>query len=54
MIYRFLQVYEYSQRMEDAEAKEISSDVTLKIIDVILLNETSLNKPTVRTRKRQH
>lgn len=31
--------------------KEISSDVTLKIIDMILVNETSLNKATVTYRK---
>lgn len=47
MIYR-LQIYEYSQLMDDSVEKEISCDVTLKIIDIILLNETSLNKPTVR------
>lgn len=47
MIYRF-QIYEYSQQMDDNVEKEISCDVTLKIIDIILLNETSLNKPTVR------
>jgi hypothetical protein len=47
MIYRF-QIYEYSQLMDDSVEKEISCDVTLKIIDIILLNETSLNKPTVR------
>lgn len=29
--------------------KEISSDFTLKIIDMILLNETSLNKQPVRS-----
>lgn len=42
------QIYEYSQQMDDNIEKEISCDVTLKIIDMILLNETSLNKPTVR------
>lgn len=47
MIYRF-QIYEYSQLMDDSVEKEISCDVTLKIIDIILLNETSLNKPTVK------
>lgn len=46
MIYRF-QIYEFSQLMDDNVEREISSDVTLKIIDIILLNETSLNKPTV-------
>lgn len=50
MIYRF-QIYEYSQLMDDSVEKEISCDVTLKIIDIILLNETSLNKPAVRKRK---
>lgn len=49
MIY-CLQIYEYSQLMDDSVEKEISCDVTLKIIDIILLNETSLNKPTVRTK----
>lgn len=49
MIYRF-QIYEYSQQMDDNVEKEISCDVTLKIIDMILLNETSLNKPMVRMR----
>lgn len=34
--------------MDDIVEKEISSDVTLKIIDMILVNETSLNKATVR------
>jgi hypothetical protein len=34
--------------MDDNVEKEISSDVTLKIIDMILVNETSLNKATVR------
>ena len=34
--------------MDDNVEKEISCDVTLKVIDMILLNETSLNKPTVR------
>jgi len=33
--------------MDQNVEKEISSDVTLKIIDMILLNETSLNKPAV-------
>ena len=33
--------------MDDSVEKEISSDVTLKIIDMILVNETSLNKATV-------
>jgi hypothetical protein len=33
--------------MDDNVEKEISCDVTLKIIDIILLNETSLNKPSV-------
>lgn len=47
MIYHF-QIYEYSQLMDDSVEKEISCDFTLKIIDIILLNETSLNKPTVR------
>lgn len=47
MIYRF-QIYEYSQLMDDSVEKEIACDVTLKIIDIILFNETSLNKPTVR------
>lgn len=47
LIYRF-QIYEYSQQMDDSVEKEISCDVTLKVIDMILLNETSLNKPTVR------
>jgi hypothetical protein len=51
MIYRF-QIYEFSQLMDDSVEKEISCDVTLKIIDIILLNETSLNKPTVRLKKR--
>ena len=46
MIYRF-QIYEFSQLMDDNVEKEISCDVTLKIIDIVLLNETSLNKPTV-------
>lgn len=46
MTYRF-QIYEYSQLMDDAVEKEISCDVTLKIIDMVLLNETSLNKPSV-------
>jgi hypothetical protein len=46
MIYRF-QIYEFSQLMDDNVEREISCDVTLKIIDIILLNETSLNKPTV-------
>lgn len=46
MIYR-LQIYEYSQQMDDIVEKEISCDVTLKIIDMILLNETSLNKASV-------
>lgn len=50
--YRF-QIYEYSQRMDDNVEKEISCDVTLKIIDMILLNETSLNKPTVGRKGRQ-
>lgn len=36
--------------MDDNVEKEISCDVTLKVIDMILLNETSLNKPTVRKR----
>ncbi|KAL7031712.1 hypothetical protein ACKWTF_007108 [Chironomus riparius] len=39
-------IYEYSQQMDDNVEKEISSDVTLKIIDMILVNETSLNKAT--------
>lgn len=47
MIYR-LQIYEFSQLMDDNVEQEISCDVTLKIIDIILLNETSLNKPTVK------
>lgn len=42
-----LQIYEYSQQMDDNVEKEISCDVTLKIIDMTLLNETSLNKPSV-------
>lgn len=46
-IYR-LQIYEYSQQMDENVEKEISCDVTLKIIDMMLLNETSLNKPAVR------
>lgn len=46
LIYR-LQIYEYSQQMDNNVEKEISCDVTLKVIDMILLNETSLNKPTV-------
>jgi hypothetical protein len=41
------QIYEYSQQMDDSVEKEISSDVTLKIIDMILVNETSLNKAMV-------
>jgi hypothetical protein len=52
MIYRF-QIYEYSQLMDDSVEKEISCDVTLKIIDIILLNETSLNKPTVRKKEKR-
>lgn len=51
LIYRF-QIYEYSQRMDDIVEREISCDVSLKIIDMILLNETSLNKPTVRSAAR--
>ncbi|KAG5682683.1 hypothetical protein PVAND_012018 [Polypedilum vanderplanki] len=39
-------IYEYSHQMDDNVEKEISSDVTLKIIDMILVNETSLNKET--------
>lgn len=42
-----LQIYEFSQKMDDNVEKEISCDVTLKIIDMVLLNETSLNKPSV-------
>lgn len=33
--------------MDDSVEKEISSDVTLKIIDMILVNETSFNKASV-------
>lgn len=41
------QIYEYSQLMDDNVEKEISCDFALKIIDVILLDEASLNKPMV-------
>jgi hypothetical protein len=33
--------------MDDSVEKEISSDVTLKIIDMMLVNETSFNKASV-------
>lgn len=39
--------------MDDNVEKEISSDVTLKIIDMILVNETSLNKAAVRKKERK-
>ena len=45
------QIYEYSQLMDDSVEREISSDVTLKIIDMILVNETSLNNAMVRKRE---
>ncbi|CAO1396878.1 unnamed protein product [Diamesa serratosioi] len=38
------EIYEFSQLMDVDLEKEISSDFTLKVIDMILLNETSLNK----------
>lgn len=37
--------------MDDSVEREISSDVTLKIIDMILVNETSLNNAMVRKRE---
>lgn len=47
----YAQIYEYSQLMDDSVEREISSDVTLKIIDMILVNETSLNNAMVRKRE---
>lgn len=33
--------------MDDSVEREISSDVTLKIIDMMLVNETTFNKASV-------
>lgn len=47
LFFSHAQIYEYSQQMDDSVEKEISSDVTLKIIDMMLVNETSFNKASV-------
>lgn len=43
----YFQIYQHSHSIELETERELSYDLILKIIDIILLNETSLNKQVV-------